>query len=82
VSGFSRIRSALCLTLRVFTGRPEHLKAVDYLGLYRYFLTFCTHQRRHVFVISDRVGAVLAQILRAATDRGQAKAGHYVFVWV
>jgi putative transposase len=69
VSGLSRTWSALCLALRVFTGRPKHLKAFDYLGLYRYFLTFCTHQRRHVFVTSDRVELVRAQILRAATDQ-------------
>ena len=52
----------------MLTGKPEHLKAFDYLGCYRYFLTFCSDQRRHVFVTQERVDLVLAQILRAAGD--------------
>jgi len=50
------------------TGKPEHLKAFDYLGLHRYFLTFCTCERREVFVTTRRVDLVLSQILRAADD--------------
>lgn len=66
MSGLSRTWTAVCLTLRVLTGKPEHLRTFDYLGLYRYFLTFCTYQRRHVFVTADRVETVRAQIQRTA----------------
>jgi putative transposase len=50
----------------VLTGKPEHLKTFDYLGLYRYFLTFCTYQRRPAFVTVDRVEVVCTQIQRTA----------------
>ena len=49
------------------TERPERLKAFDYLGLHRYFLTFCTFRRRHHFATKSRVDLVSTQILRAAT---------------
>lgn len=51
----------------MFTGRPQHLKTFDYLGLHRYFLTFCTYERHRLFVTADRVAVVHAQFLRAAT---------------
>lgn len=47
--------------------RPR-LKAFDYLGCYRYFLTFCTHQRHHAFICRQTVDDVHAQILRAARE--------------
>jgi putative transposase len=50
------------------TGCPGHLKAFDYVGLYRYFLTFCTHQRQRHFAEAEPVEVVLRQILRAAED--------------
>jgi putative transposase len=50
----------------MFTQRPEHLKAFDYLGCYRYFLTFCTHNRRHIFTKPEAVALVLTQIERGA----------------
>lgn len=50
------------------TGRPKPLKAFGYIGRYRYFLTFCTFQRRHLFVDKQRVDVVHAQILRAANE--------------
>ena len=52
------------------TSRPERLQTFDYLGPYRYFLTFCTDRRRPVFVEDDRVELVLAHILRAAGNCG------------
>ena len=52
----------------MITGRPEHLKAFDYLGVHRYFLTFCTFDRRHIFLTRERVDAVNEQFLRAAVD--------------
>jgi putative transposase len=70
VAGFSRPSAwhLICLSSRVFPGRPEHLKTFDYLGPHRYFLTFCTFDRRRVFVTSDPVDTVRTQFLRAADD--------------
>ena len=56
----------------MITGRPEHLKAFDYLGLHRYFLTFCTFERRPIFVTRERTESVHEQFLRAAVDEGFA----------
>ena len=50
------------------TNQPGHLKSFDYLGLYRYFLTFCTDARLKFFVEPDVVSLVLAQIARAASE--------------
>jgi putative transposase len=52
----------------MFTGRPEHLKTFDYVGPHRYFLTFCTLNRRAVFRTADDVDAVRTQFLRAEHD--------------
>ena len=52
----------------MFTGTPGHLQTFNYLGEYRYFLTFCTHQRHRAFIDSERVGLTSTQILRAAHD--------------
>ena len=54
------------------TGNPGHLKTFDYIGLHRYFLTFCTHDRRKRFVDAQRVNVVREQILRAASDESFA----------
>ena len=51
---------------------PRHLKAFDYQGCHRYFLTFCTFERQRHFVIRERVDLVLTQILRAAAEEGFA----------
>jgi putative transposase len=56
----------------VITGTPEHLKTFDYLGSNRYFLTFCTFERRHIFLTHERADAVCEQFLRAAVDEGFA----------
>jgi putative transposase len=57
---------------RVRTGNPGHLKTFDYIGLHRYFLTFCTSSRRRVFVSRERVDLVLEQIQRAAGENSFA----------
>jgi putative transposase len=49
------------------TRRPAHLRFFDYLGYQRYFLTFCTHGRRHAFMTPDHVDIVWTQIMRAAS---------------
>jgi len=56
----------------MLTGRPEHLKTFDYVGLHRYSLTFCTDSRRHLFTHSQAVDLVLSQIVRAADEEGFA----------
>ena len=48
--------------------RPR-LKDFDYVGLYRYFLTFCTKERATRFVSSEVVDLVMTQILHAAQER-------------
>ena len=48
--------------------RPRHLTTFDYIGLHRYFLTFCTHSRRRLFVANAAVDLVLEQIVRAGDD--------------
>ena len=48
------------------TEQPGHLRAFDHLGLYRYFLTFCTDYRQPFFKNAEAVTLVLSQISRAA----------------
>jgi REP element-mobilizing transposase RayT len=42
------------------------LTSFDYLGEYRYFLTFCTADRHHAFIKADVVETTLSQIVRAS----------------
>ena len=50
------------------THGPGHLRAFDYVGLYRYFLTFCCESRQRAFIESAAVDLALLQIRRAADD--------------
>jgi REP element-mobilizing transposase RayT len=52
----------------VLTGNPGHLKAFDYTGPYRYFLTFCADSRQRMSVTRERVDLVLLQIERSAAE--------------
>jgi putative transposase len=52
------------------TNYPRHLPHFTYLGPQRYFLTFCTHDRRPIFTDARLVDLVSAQILRAAATEG------------
>jgi putative transposase len=45
---------------------PAHMNNFSYIGKYRYFLTFCTHDRKTYFRSADTVDLVRTQILRAA----------------
>jgi len=47
---------------------PAHLRSFDYLGLHRYFLTFCVDFRRKAFLDADAITIVSQQILRAAAQ--------------
>ena len=59
--------------------KRTRLKAFDYVGPYRYFLTFCTHDRHDAFRSAPIVTMVLSHILRAAADHGFAVHA-YVFM--
>ncbi len=48
--------------------RPR-LKTFDYLGPYRYFLTFCTARCHSAFITTAVVDLVLSQIVRAAAEQ-------------
>ena len=52
----------------MFTRNPGHLTSFDYVGPYRYFLTFCTYSRRCVFTKQERVDLTLLQIERSAVE--------------
>ena len=62
------MRLISCVIRFVFTGNPGHLKAFDYTGPHRYFLTYCTYSRQHLFVTRERVDLVLLQIERSADE--------------
>src|SRR5262249_33575324 len=48
------------------THGPGHLRTFDYLGLHRYFLTFCCHEKCAAFREVSAVELVLTQLRRAA----------------
>ena len=50
------------------TGKPEHLEGFSYVGIHRYSLTFCTKDRKRLFIDKAAVDLVLAQFSRAATE--------------
>jgi putative transposase len=50
------------------THGPGHLRTFDYIGFYRYSLTFCCYSRRRAFENAPSVELVLLQIQRAAMD--------------
>jgi putative transposase len=49
---------------------PRHLATFDYIGTFDYFLTFCTFERRVVFVAAEPVRVVHEQVLRACEEEG------------
>jgi REP element-mobilizing transposase RayT len=52
------------------TEYPHHLPGFDYLGCYRYFLTFCCEERHPTFVDPAVVDLVWSQFVRAADAEG------------
>jgi putative transposase len=52
--------------------RRPRLRTFDYLGKYRYFLTFTTHDRNELFRDATTVDLVQMHILRSAERRGFA----------
>jgi REP element-mobilizing transposase RayT len=55
---------------------PPHLAGFDYVGLNRYFLTFCTHERRPLFTRPEHVALVEDHFLRSGTECGFADLAH------
>jgi putative transposase len=49
--------------------RPKRLQHHSYLGLSRYFLTFCVRERRRVFLNERMISPTMAQIRQAAKDQ-------------
>ncbi len=60
-------------------GYPQHLRGFAYAGLQRYFLTFCTHERRRHFVDPSTVVLVRDQVRRAA-EREHFEGNAYCFM--
>ena len=56
----------------VRTNYPRRLRTFEYVGCYRYFLTFCTHKRFHAFTDVDAVNLTWSHFLRAADANGFA----------
>ena len=48
--------------------RPRRLATFNYVGLYRYSLTFCTAHRRHIFKESAVIDEAIDEISRAAAS--------------
>jgi len=59
--------------------RRPRLVSFNYVGIYWYFLTFCTHNRSSIFVSADIVHATLSHILHTAAQYGFAVIA-YVFM--
>jgi len=55
---------------------PRHLGGFDYRGFRRYFLTFCTHDRRPLFTNARHVALVELHFLRTATEMEFADLAH------
>ena len=55
-------------TLSLSVSRPPRLKGFEYIGLHRYFLTFCARSRRTVFADPFTARETIAQLLRTASD--------------
>lgn len=51
---------------------PPRLKEFDYTGQFRYFLTFCTHERKKYFTDADIVHQVTEQLLHSSCEHGMA----------
>ena len=47
---------------------PEHLSSFDYMGVHRYFLTFCTFDRRHHFVNADNVDLIRTHFAQRSAE--------------
>ena len=52
--------------------RPQRLGAFDYIGRHRYFVTFCTLNRRPLFDDADLVASILSHFLAQAARFGCA----------
>jgi REP element-mobilizing transposase RayT len=55
---------------------PPHLPGFDYIGLHRYFLTYCTKDRRPLFTDPRHVALVEEHFLRTAHESAFADFVH------
>jgi REP element-mobilizing transposase RayT len=53
----------------MYQRRVGRLPDFSYLGTFRYFLTFCTHERREIFLDGAIVDECVTEFLRAAEQR-------------
>ena len=53
----------------MLTSKPDRLETFDYLGFHRYSLTFCTIERKLLFMEQESVDLVLLQFERAAREQ-------------
>jgi putative transposase len=58
------------------THGPGHLKTFDYIGLYRYSLTFCCYNRQQLFTQDSVVDTVLSQFEQVSTKEQFAIAAY------
>ena len=54
----------------------KHLDTFDYRGCRRYFLTFCTHERRPLFTTAKHVALVRTHFVRTATEQQFSDLAH------
>src|SRR5439155_10760878 len=76
---FSSAWNALCRSRCVYHRRPPRLPSFDYRGRYRYFVTCCSRDRRHVFTLSTIVSGLAGEILRTC-DQHAFEVIAYVFM--
>ncbi len=50
--------------------RPPRLPTFDYRGVYIYFVTCCTDDRRRIFLNDEAVAPTRAEVLRTSAERG------------
>ena len=75
-SGFSRKKWPGPCLVPTMHPYPKHLDCFDYIGFHRYFVTFCTRDRRPFFTHADHVCLVEQHFLRAAKEFDIADLAH------
>jgi putative transposase len=48
--------------------RPRRIPGYSYIGVQRYFITVCTHERRRHFIATDAVALVVNAFVRTAQE--------------
>ena len=58
------------------SNRPKRLATFSYIGLWRYSLTFCTHDRQQLFTDATAVDISLSRVLQSAAAHAFAVAAY------